>query len=226
MKIYGGMLVKNEAKKWLPRVCTIMQQICDKVIVLDDASTDNTIDVCLGFGFEVHRSDLSWWSVDELKQRRRLFNYLHSEAQVNDIILILDADEIMFGSTDQIRNKLKSIPLDYKAFGFKLYDMWSDTQYRNDMYWQAHTHLWPMAIRKTGDIPKWVASSLHCGRFPFNLCHNVCDTNVKIKHMGWSNPVLRAEKYDRYMLADPNGECGNIEQYKSILDENPCLEVF
>lgn len=48
-------------------------------------------------------------------------------------------------------------------------------------------------------------------------------TNLRLKHYGWSREEDRIEKYNRYMELDPNGEFGNLEQYKSILDENPNL---
>ena len=48
-------------------------------------------------------------------------------------------------------------------------------------------------------------------------------TTLRPKHYGWSREEDRINKYNRYMNLDPNGEFGSLEQYKSILDENPNL---
>jgi glycosyltransferase involved in cell wall biosynthesis len=227
MGIIGGMLVKNEADRWILKAFNQMRQICDKVVILDDCSTDNTVEIAKSCNFEVLYSNKSYWEIDELKQRKRLFNALWYTARIDDLILILDADEILHGNWDVIKYGLLGISNRYKTVTFKLYDMWSDTQYRSDKYWNAHERDWPMAVRKTVlGINQWNEQGLHCGRFPINKMVCPISTSLKIKHMGWSTQKDREEKYKRYLRIDPNGEYGILEQYLSILDPDPNLKLF
>lgn len=222
----GGMLVRNEASRWLTQVCEVMNLLCDKVIIIDDCSDDNTIDVCQSYGFEVHQSIKPLWISNELIQRKRLFNMCKSNRKnKDDWVLILDADEIITGDLEKLKRLFKFVPHMYNHFGFRLHDMWSDTHYRSDDMWNAHNHSWPMAIRGH-IINAWPDNAnLHCGRFPRQEGH-IYPSSFRIKHMGWSTDEDRRIKYERYMKADPYGQYGILEQYMSILDANPTLRRF
>ena len=226
MRIIGGMLVKNEADRWIIEAFNQMEGICDNVIILDDHSTDDTAKIAENYGFTILYSNRGYWGFDELKQRKRLFNALWYTARVDDLILILDADELLRGEWAVNRKKLLGMPTMYKTITFKLYDMWSNTHYREDQYWNAHTRDWPMAVRKTidGGVNLWNDQGLHCGRFPVNKLVCPMDSSIKIKHMGWSTQKDREEKYKRYLRIDPEGKYGILEQYLSILDTNPNLK--
>lgn len=229
--IIGGMLVKNEADRWLIEACEQLVTICGRVIILDDCSTDNTIEICKKYNFDILKSNKSFWEIDELKQRKILFNAIWHTAKVDDILLILDADEILI-NPDRTREILETANKRLTVIGFTLYDMWDKTHYRNDQYWNAHKSLWPMAIRKIQGVTnfQWHEQGLHCGRFPYNLTSNphsyVTHIELGIKHMGWSTQEDRQKKYDRYMRIDPEGKYGILEQYLSILDDSPNLEVL
>lgn len=225
MRIIGGMLVKNEADRWIIEAFNQMEHICDNVIILDDCSTDNTAKIAENYGFTLLYSNRSYWEIDELKQRKRLFNALWYTTRVDDLILILDADELIRGNWAVIKKTLLDIPTKNKAITFKLYDMWSPTHYREDQYWNAHTREWPMIIRKTMDpVNVWNEQGLHCGRFPVNRIIYPIASGLKIKHMGWSTREDREAKYKRYLRVDPEGRYGVLEQYLSILDPHPNLK--
>jgi len=225
--ILGGMLVRNEADRWLVQACNQLHIICDQVYIIDDKSTDNTVNILKQYPFILYESAKQWWEIDELKQRKKLFNMLWMAAKEGDVILILDADELV-SHPKKVREILTGN--NSKVFGFRLYDMWSDTHYRDDQYWYAHYHFWPMAIRKgITENFTWNEQGLHCGRFPNNFhidIHSMTTKGLKIKHMGWSTPKDREQKYKRYMAIDPDGKYGILEQYLSILDPDPALRRF
>lgn len=224
-KIVGGLLVKNEADRWLVEFLNSFSQICDKIIILDDCSTDNTVDICKDYG-EMYLSQCSYWEHREWMQRKTLFGLCCSKAELNDWILILDADEIV-NNASTIRKFILSLDKEFQGYALKLYDMWDNEHYRNDQYWKAHKSFWQMAMRKQDITYTWNKSRLHCGRLPLesvSSTHVIAhDINNYIKHMGWSTDKDRKIKYDRYMRIDGGGHYGWLDQYKSILDKNPNL---
>jgi glycosyltransferase involved in cell wall biosynthesis len=225
--LIGAMLVRNEAGRYLERVLEQMRLICDKLIVLDDCSTDDTPEICRAYGAEVFYSDRSYWGTNELRQRKFLWELATHEAKDGDWILCLDADEII-PSINLLLEKIKQAEqLGCDGLGFNLYDMWDENHYRDDALWNAHTRDWVMCVRYDPKKDyRWRQTKLHCGRFPVNACNKVGSTGLAIQHWGWSRPEDRKAKYLRYMRADPEGKNGSLLQYASILDKEPHLVRF
>jgi len=225
--IHGMMLVKNEADRWLYNVLYQMNYLCDRLVILDDKSDDDTFEICTCHATEVYKSDESLWGKDELKQRQKLWELTTKKAKKGDWIICLDADELLVTNhLDYIKYLLKTISLKVDGIGFKLFDMWNETHFRHDQYWQGHLHYWCMAVRYDDRDYIWHEKTLHCGRFPANASGSMLPTQIPIKHMGWSKEEDRIRKYNRYMEIDPLGKNGILAQYKSILDENPQLVRF
>lgn len=229
------MLVKNEADRWLIETIAQMQKLCDRLIFLDDGSTDETPEICEQYG-EVHRSRDSFWATNEIMQRRALWDLATAEAKEGDWILCLDADEILVGDIEYLKRDIEIFgnALPKSSIAFPLYDMWDEEHYREDQYWNAHTRPWEMMVRYHPSIKYvWREQKLHCGRFPLNAGQPINAEKslyfipkIKIKHMGWSTPEDRRRKYIRYINADPDGKYGIKAQYESILDENPNVVRF
>jgi glycosyltransferase involved in cell wall biosynthesis len=223
--LIGAMLVRNEESRYLERVLEQMAKVCDKIIVLDDCSTDNTPEICKEYGAEVYPSIRSYWGTNELKQRKLLWELATYEKP--DWILCLDADETI-PRIDLLPDKIE-LAEQYGCDGlaFNLYDMWDEKHYRDDELWNAHTRDWVMCVRyNPAKEYIWRETQLHCGRFPLNACEQVGQTGLAIQHWGWAREADREAKYKRYMQSDPEGEYGCMEQYQSILDEKPTLMRF
>lgn len=225
-RLIGAMLVRNEAGRWLEQVLGQMQQVCDSVVVLDDASTDATPAICRRMGAAVHTCEESLWATNEVLLRRRLWELAAAEAGPGGWVLNLDADETMEPrSLDWLRPLL---PLaEYSgadALVFRLFDMWSETHYRDDRWWTAHRRLWPMLVQvDAARAYRWPDRALHCGRFPENAVTRVYDSGLRLQHWGWSRPEDRLRKHERYVRIDPDGRWGIWQKYQSILDEEPNL---
>ncbi|SNX55179.1 glycosyltransferase [Thermoanaerobacterium sp. RBIITD] len=217
-----SMVLKNEANRYLKDVLKIAREIVDSAVIIDDASTDNTKEICLkelsGIPVTYIVNKKSMFN-NEVELRKRLFN--ETITKNPDWILCLDADEIL---EDKIIHKIKGI-IDkpyYDTVCFRLYDFWNDHQYRDDIYWNAHKRMWPFLIRYQPYFKYvWREIPVHCGRFPLNIFELPTGTSeIRVKHMGWANEEDRLLKYNRYMQLDGDGKYGILEQYKSILDKN------
>ena len=224
--LIGTMLVRNEADRWLRQVLKQMKSVCDKLIILDDYSTDNTPEICKEYG-DVYKSERQYWGFNEIRQRKHLWELGISYANDGDWILCLDADETI-PKIDLLLRKIKTAE-QYKVDGlaFKLYDMWNQTHYRDDIYWCGHNGDWLMCVKYDASKQyEWCEKVLHCGRFPVNACSLLGRTGLEIQHWGWSTSKDREIKYNRYKEVDPDGKYGSINQYNSILDPSPYLKEF
>lgn len=220
-----AMLVRNEADRYLPAVLRHAAQYVDQAVILDDASTDNTVEVCRqalqGIPAFIHVGDTPGFA-NEVNLRRRLWEL--AIAHEAEWILCLDADEMF---EDRAVTMIKELVqrADVDVWGFRLFDFWDKEHYRADRLWNAHQRYIPFLVRYQPHFPyQWRESPLHCGRFPENITllpALACD--LRLKHFGWATEADRRQKYERYMEADPDGKYGVLDQYRSILDPAPNL---
>lgn len=224
-KLTLSMIVKNEANRYLAQVLQAHRTYIDQAVIIDDGSTDETVQLCRelldGIPLLLIENPASKFA-NEVELRKQQWDATVSTQP--GWILNLDADEVFedaFGQ--QVRGIIAGSGHD--AVYFRLYDMWSQTQYREDLYWQAHRYYRPFLLRYRSDFTyRWLEKAQHCGRFPANisefsyLCHP-----LRLKHYGWARAEDRRAKYERYMLLDKDARYGWKEQYESILDEHPHL---
>jgi len=227
-KITLSMLVRNEANNILDRVLNHAKQYVDNAVILDDNSSDNTVEICKETLKDIPlliESNKESKFNNEITIRKQQWEMTISTNP--DWILCLDADEIFEDSIiDDIQSLVNQSSFDYYAF--RLYDFWNNTHYRDDTYWCAHKYYRPFLIRYQENFDyTWQEAPQHCGRFPYNITLlNGCNCNIRLKHFGWANEELRRKKLDRYLKLDPDGKYGNINQYRSILEPNPNLVKF
>lgn len=227
-RITLAMLVRNEAGRYLERVLRQAAQYIHNAVILDDASTDNTVEVCQkileGIPLTIVSNPQPGFH-NEVALRKQLWELAVSTQP--DWILILDADEIF---EDKAVYELPRLAADseIEVYYFRLYDMWDKDHYREDSYWQAHLSFRPFMVRYIPGFPYvWKETPLHCGRFPVNISElKGATSRLRVKHLGWMNPADRQAKFQRYMALDPEGKYGIKEQYLSILDPQPNLKPW
>jgi len=224
-KLTLSMIVRNEADRYLTRVLEHARQYVDAAVIIDDASSDNTAEICReilkGIPLKLVRQKRSTFST-EYKLRKKQWR---ETVKTNpDWILVLDADEMF---EDRVVSEMPSLlnQTEFDVISFRLYDFWDENHYREDPYWQAHFIYRPFLLRYIPTFRyRWQETPQHCGRLPSNVTElNGATSPLRIKHFGWANPKDRELKYRRYLKLDPQGKYGIPEQYKSILDPNPKL---
>lgn len=220
-----SMVVRNEADRYLKQVLEHARQYIDNAVIIDDASSDNTVKLCREALKDIPLTLVelkdSEFGNEYLLRRRQWEETIKTNP---DWILALDADEVF---EEDIIMTIKNLinQTEYDVYCFRLYDFWDEEHYREDRFWQAHLHYRPFLIRYLPGFPyRWRETAQHCGRLPGNILDlSYANSSLRVKHFGWLREEDRKTKYERYMKFDPDGVYGNLNQYNSILDSHPSL---
>lgn len=223
-----SMIVRNEADHYLRRVLNAAKEYITDAVIIDDCSTDNTVQVCeevlADIPLTIVKNTHSKFS-NEVVLRKQQWE---ETAKTNpEWILSLDADQIF---EDAIKNKLPRMlaAKDVDVYYFRWFDFWNEAQYRDDKFWCGHKNYYPMLVRyKPGIEYTWRETPQHCGHFPLTVLQFPGKTSeLRVKHYGWATPEDRLAKASRYKQLDPDAKYGSKGQYDSILDEHPNLVAW
>ena len=225
-RITVSMIVRNEADRHLRRVLEHAATYADRFVIIDDASTDDTVRVCREAVGDVPltllRLEAPMFAGNEALARQR--QWAATVATDPDWILVLDADERLEDrATVELPRLVQQDGVD--VFVFRLFDLWDEDHYREDALWQAHTVYMPALVRYRPDVDAtWGDKAVHARRLPTSFVQRRGRrSDLRIQHLGWSRAADRAAKYAHYQALDPDGRHGWPEQYASILDPEPRL---
>lgn len=223
-----SMIVKNEENRYLKECLTHAKKYINNFVIIDDASTDNTVKLCKEIlsdkNLKIVVNEKSMFS-NEIKLRKK--QWKETIATNPSWIMFLDADEVFEDKIiKDVEYLLKDKSVD--AYCFRLYDIWKEGYYRDDEYWKAHHIYRPFLIRYQPKFKyKFINQKQHCGRMPKNvLILKHINSNIRLKHYGWLNDEDKKNKYLRYKELDKGFKIGNKAQYESIMDKNPNLIKF
>jgi hypothetical protein len=206
VRLFTAILARNEAgpDRYLKRVLERCLTFSDQVLLLDDRSTDATPEIAKGLGCVVRTRkalDSRMWG-NESAARQQLWNFaLEYATEPDDWVLICDADMELHGDPRPLCETRE-----VNAWSFVLFDMWSETEYRQDQFWQGHLNYrpWLFAPRRVPEDfkPEWPDRGLHVGHFPPNmpLMMGLAPLNEYFwLHWAYSSVKLRAEKKAQYL---------------------------
>jgi glycosyltransferase involved in cell wall biosynthesis len=224
-KITLSMIVKNEEGRYLKQMLNSLKGHIDEAVIIDDGSSDNTVNICREIlkGIPVHiiQNENSMFASEAQLRKKQWSETIKTNP---DWILNLDADEILEdGFWDHAQELINN--KNYDFYSFRLYDMWDETHYREDKFWNAHIDYRPFLMRYQPEFNYiWNEIPQHCGRFPMNtFSFPKATSEYRVKHLGWATELDREDKYRRYQLLDPYAIYGVMEQYDSIMDTHPNL---
>ena len=166
-----GSLVYNEEHKFLDNFLNKISQLSNKIVIIDDGSTDNSISICSKYTSNISITN-RLMTKNESILRQKLWNECIKISNNNDYIFIIDCDELL--TTKSIENFEKEInkaeKLGADSIAHKKYDMWNNYQYREEYpLWKAHYNylVWCTKYHKNYNY-YWRNMNLHCGSLPIN----------------------------------------------------------
>lgn len=231
-KVIAGITTKNE--EWIiDKTLKAVNNFCDKIIIYDDGSTDETENICRSY------DKVEWYLRgphdpllrEEAKQRMELIDIL--KKYDSEMVLLLDADEI---PTPSIVNFINNCD-DSTSWRIRMINLWGDeSSFRCDSY-QATTgnmvnynpfvdNAWSKypLMRFDKNYPYQYDLSVQkggCSQYhpsPENLPGKIGRTDdFYVIHYGMlSNHYLDGSKHDFYSKVEEKWGKGSYEQRLSI----------
>ena len=196
VKIIGFLQVYNESSKGnLNRILNHLKQICDDIVVYDDGSTDDTLEIVK----RVTRNVITGSENDFLSESTHKQRLLELALSLKpDWILWLDADEVIdrFGECGGIKALCHYGDKEgVDGFLLQQFNLWkSYDKHRVDGHWNDwHVRLW----KNTGNLKFNEEKGLHLEHYPKGL-HKLKKSQIKVIHFGVSSPKKVNEKYELY----------------------------
>lgn len=223
MTLRVSMIVRNEAHRHLERALTCIKEMGATAYITDDASEDETAQMCQDYGAAVRINERPLFWEHEGKARQAHLEWVDQFCGEGDWILALDADETLSEPTaidDVIRSAEK---LQDRAIGLHLYEFWTETEYRIDGYWFGTI---------TPRLYKWQPGGhiadkpMGCGSEPtYVRSFRVFNQDrCNLLHWGYLRPEDRVRKHAAYS-ARLGGHGHDNSHVNSIITE-PMLRTY
>ena len=219
-KIIGMYRIKNQ-ERWIAKSIESILGVCSEIIILDDGSTDKTLEICSKYDEIVdihHQENLPF---DETRDKNIMLKMALKRNP--EFILTLDGDEILQPNAKNILfDELDTLYPETPMYEFQLLNIFdTPTQYRFDgIYGMQWAKKLLRVSKQKPDLhfdgtPE--PGNAHCPSVPQNSIghQNSVRSNVKILHYGYYDKTLRQEKYQFMNKLDPNNV--EFDGYKHIL---------
>jgi len=218
-EVLGLMRIKNESQSIRESIESQLP-ICDRVLVLDDHSTDGTQDIVRSFGDRCVLVDSQFDGVSEGRDKRFLLAYAIA---VNPAwVLWIDGDEVLEDNAKRLFEEEFARP-EACAYVLRMLYFWDSlTQIRMDGVYGyiAKPSLFRVRGQDTSKlfIPAGTGSAdLHNnGNCPVGLVGHAYASAARIKHYGYVHKEERHRKYEFYNRLDPNNE--SEDGYRHIIE--------
>lgn len=196
MQIVGMLRVKNEAR-WIERSLSSILPVCDRVLVMDDHSTDDTPALCAAFP-RVTVIDSPFADLDECRDK----NWLLEQVRGADWVLCIDGDEMLNGA----QKLVQAMTTDAESVSMRIPYLWdSEDRIRIDgVYGKFRRH---SAFRPRDYVyTSATARGFHCGNVPFRARLQATTVDAQLLHFGYLQAADRARKYAWYNAQDPGNQ--------------------
>ena len=223
-KIVTIFRVKNEGR-WLAEVFKSLKGLSSEIIVLNDNSTDDTVQICEKCPevVKILHQDIPF---DETRDKNTL--YEEAKKRNPDFILTMDGDEIFPPNIQHILlDEIKNNP-QVNVFEFQTLFIWNKpNQYRSDGIYQ---NTWQKRLLRMKPQPTDLhfdtmpyPGNMHCTQIPQKSIgfDTPFQSKVIFLHYGYYDENLRQTKFKFYTKKDPNNI--SFDGYKHIISDDSVL---
>lgn len=216
-KVAVMMRVKNEAR-WIDRVIkSVVPLAGENIFVMDDESTDDTLEIAKAAGVNVYRDPFAGQPLDETRDKDWLLAQVR-DACNPDWVLCIDGDEeLEHGGADKILSVLRSNP-DVEVFSMRFLFLWnSPAEVRVDGRYSSlvreslfrpvdgvHFRSYYEVKDQTDAKDPRCHVGLHCGNAPGAQTLRSRSLPVYFLHYGYMLREDRIRKYNWYRSIDPD----------------------
>lgn len=202
-----GLCCVKDCERWFEDVLATHLKICDRILVLDDGSTDRTGEIARSFScVDVWRRE--GLPRNEARDRNFIFDKAH--ALRPDWCFWFDGDETVHRAEPRLFDRL---PSQVNCLVTPLLMMWRDAHHYAHDWSIEKRHIFRYlphvcrGYRWTGTGPH----QIHCGARPrteeYQRDEHVLRTGAVAElHWGWMDPPLIDRKLARYREWDPRFE--------------------
>jgi len=222
--IVGHMVMRNEADRYLQASLTQLLKFCDEVVVVDDQSDDDSVEIARDLGCKVivRPNEILSFLQDETYFRSYAWWAMTKELKLSnkDWIIALDADEYIYGGPDLI-SEVKN----YDSISVPIREVWDvdPIQLRVDGFWDTNSH---NRIVKYNPSFRFENSGSGTGSVPtgkYNTEIHDKHSPLMILHFGYTTPEDRQTKYERYTGMKNHGH--NEKHIRSIIGTPTLIEA-
>jgi glycosyltransferase involved in cell wall biosynthesis len=212
VKIVGMMRIKNEAR-WIRAVLESALNVCERVYVLDDHSTDGTFDICQQFQDRVLIYSSAFHSLDEARDKNWMLEVIRLGTNA-EWVLAIDGDELLMDH-DALIATADSGRAD--CYALRVLYLWDrKDQVRTD---GVYGRFWRPSLFRLGAQGSFRTTrnggNFHCGNVPGELLQKSSRSEVRLLHFGYMNALDRRRKFDWYNQQDPNNV--TEDQYQHMI---------
>lgn len=222
MRLAAAMIVgKGEGQRHLKRAFDGAQQWADVVIVYGDGVDPLTSSMILRPNVITALCPVSMYADGEHLVRNQLFELCDQTLDPGDIVVVVDADEVVHGNPELIRRSLLTAgSTQANSWAAQFFHLWSPDGkfHRVDGMWQpsvgvrVYRHQPGLRVQSLG---RWV-----CPPIPADLMNSApAEPVIAIDHWGYARAQDRPRKYELYRKLE-----GHHPRHIQSIIEEPALE--
>jgi glycosyltransferase involved in cell wall biosynthesis len=211
--IIGMMRIKDEAR-WIEKVLRSMLPACERILIMDDHSSDGTPDICSQFP-QVTIYPSPFTGLDETRDKNWLLARIEENAAAGDTVVAIDGDEeIAPSGCAEIRRLAEAAgPWSYR---FQVLYLWDRIdQIRMDGIYSRFRRPSMFRLAPGTRFRSEAGGGFHCGNVPGAPPMSEC--GVRLLHYGYLHREDRLRKFEWYTAADKQPIPENEDGYRHMV---------
>jgi glycosyltransferase involved in cell wall biosynthesis len=200
-KLVAMYRIKN-VEKWIGESLEKTSELCDEIVVLDDGSTDRTLEIVRKFPKVVELRHYER-ELNEFRDRQELLEM--AKGRNPDWILAIDGDEVWEEKVDRAYlDRLMNPPNpDINSYIVRYFAFWDDLEnYRSDGIFGRMSNI--RLFRNLPDQKFWTDHPVgfHVNSVPPQPSGGEALTNIRVLHFGYVDEKERRRKWEWYEAQD------------------------